>query len=209
MVRIKIDDYIDELKGSATELKELDLYSLKKELFDLNKNSEVFDNFYKEAKVIDKDLLAHVRDISSLIKLKNIASELKNKKQINNKLHTLHFNLNILKNTSDIKVIKNVFDVFLHNEDSKIDNIINELNDFKIKIDEIKRLHTNFLPKSLDNKLQTENKYNKHIEQLHSIHKKQKDVLISTIKLFLKLTKKHIKKLNASLRSRKHLPAKI
>ncbi len=193
MVRIDVSKYIDELKNFTAEAKEIDLYSLKNELVKLNESSKVFEDFEKESMTIGKNTLSQIQNLSSLIKIRNLASEIKKKDKINEKLHSLHFNLNILKNASNISTIKNVLNVFLYNNDSKIDNIINELNDFKIKLGEIKNHHKNLLPKSLDNKLVIENKYNKHIEQLHSIHKKQKNALISTVKLFLKLTKKQIK----------------
>ena len=66
---------------------------------------------------------------------------------------------------------------------------------FAAKEAEIKKHHLILLPKSLDNKLEIEGKYAKHIEQLDSIHSRQKDALISTVKLFLKLTKKRMKNL--------------
>ena len=128
-----------------------------------------------------------------MIKIRKLASEIKNKKQINDKLHSLHFNLHLLKNASDSKTLKNTINLFLYNNETKIAAIIDELNDFKAKLHQIKNYHSNLLPKSLDNKLEIENKYSRHIEQLHSIHKRQKDALTSTVKLFLKFTKKHIK----------------
>ena len=88
-----------------------------------------------------------------------------------------------------------MLNIFLYNDDSKLDNIINELDDFKSKLDEIKKYYKNLLPKSLDNKLEIENKYDRHIDKLHSIHKKQKQALISTIKLFLRFSKKHVNNL--------------
>ena len=198
MIRIDFNKYIDELKNFANEGKELDLYSLKKELVDLNEFSKVFDAFEKETMFIDKDTIKQIQDLSLLMKIRNLASEIKNKKQINDKLHSLHFNLNLLKNTlleNSTETIKIAFNTFLYNNETKIDSIINELNDFKIKLGEINNHHKNLLPKSLDNKIEIENKYNKHIEKLYFIHEKQKNVLISIVKLFLKLTKKHIRNL--------------
>ena len=196
MAKTDVEKYIDELRDFETEEKDMDLYSLKREIADLSA-SNVFDNFEKETRVIDKETLGKIRALSSLIKLRSLASDLKNKKQINDKLHTLHFNLNLLKNAeiNEIKPIKNIFNLFLHSNETKIDSIINELDDFKAKLDEIKKHHSNLSLKSLDNKLKVENKYSRHIEELCSTHKKQKHALASTIKLFLKMTKKHIKNL--------------
>jgi len=156
--------------------------------------SNIFDNFEKETFSIDRGHLSQIEDLSLLLKIKNLSSELKSKKEINKKLSSLHFNLNLLKNkTADEKSIKNIVDVFLHNENSKIDSIIVELNDFKNKLDKIRYYHSILLPKGLDNKIELEDKYKKHLENLHSIHKRQKNALISTIRLFIKYTKKHIK----------------
>ena len=197
MEKNNVEEYIEQLKGTSGYEKEMGFCSLKKELANLNQSSKVFENFERESMSIGKDALQQMQDLSSLIRLRSLASEIKNKNKINDQLHALHSNLNILKNTSrsDASSIKNVIDIFLHRDDTKIDNIINEMNDFKAKLDEIKKHHSSLLPKSLDNKLNMENKYSKHIEQLHSIHKKQKNVLAATIKLFLKLTKNHIKNL--------------
>ena len=198
MAKNNVEKYIDELKNASSKEKEADLYSLKKELLKLDNASKIFDDFEKKAAYIDKNTLEQIQDFSSLIKLRSLASELKNKKEINGKLHSLHFSLNLLKNgsmASDISAIKNVLGIFLYNDETKIDGIINELNDFKIKIDEIKKHYSNLLPKSLDNKLNAENRYDKHIEQLHLIRNKQKDALISTINIFLKSAKKRMKNL--------------
>ena len=196
MIRIDVEKYIDELRGYSRESKDLDLYSLKKELIDLNKSSNVFENFEEESRAVDKDVLSQVKDLSSLIKIKNLASEIKDKKQISEKLHSLHFNLNLLSNSQshDASSIKNILDVFLKNQDARIDVIINELNDFKTKLEEIKKLHSSLLSKGLDNRIKIEAKYNKHIEGLQSMHKRQKDTFMSAVNLFLKMAKNHINK---------------
>ncbi|MBI2649873.1 hypothetical protein HYX04_01005 [Candidatus Woesearchaeota archaeon] len=198
MAKTDVDSYIGELRGIVSNEKDSDLYSLKRELNSLSESSKVFEDFEKETMHIDKDLFKQISNLSLLMKIRRLASEIKSKKQITDKLHSLHFSLNLLKNspmTNDTSSIKNAIDAFLHDEDTKIDNIADELNDFKTKLEEIKKHHSNLLPKGLDNKIKIEAKYNPHIEQLHSIHKKQKNALISTSNLFLKLTKKHIKNL--------------
>lgn len=195
-MKIGIGNYMLNQEGFEED-KDMDLYSLKKELDILNSSSKIFDNFEKESMHIDKDALEQIEDFNLLLKIRKLSSEIKSKKAINDKLNTLHFNLNILKNSdaNGIKPIKNIFNLFLYNNETKIDNIVNELNDFKHKISQIKKHHENLLPKSLDNKLKIEGKYGKHIEKLHSIHARQKNAFISTIRLFLKLAKNHIKTL--------------
>lgn len=175
----------------------MDLYTLKKELIDLSKSSCIFDNFEKETRVIDKYALVQIQDLSLLMKIKNLASEIKNKKVINDKLDSLHFNLSLLKNSteSSASTIKNVFHIFLYNDETKIETLINELNDFKTKLEKIKYHRSRLFPKSLDNKLKIEDNYSKYFEQLHSIHKKQKDIFILLVNSFLDTTKNHIKTL--------------
>src|SRR3989338_11438755 len=193
-MKIGIGNYMLNQEGFEED-KAMDLYSLKKELDILNNSSKVFDNFEKESMHIDKDALEQIEDFNLLLKIRKLSSELKDKKAINDRLNTLHFSLNLLKNTDagDIKQIKSTLDLFLYNNYTKIDNIINELNDFKHKISQFKKHHENLLPKSLDNKLKIEGKYSRHIEKLHSMHKRQKNAFISMTKLFLKLAKNHIK----------------
>lgn len=187
--------YIDELRGFADKGKEYDLYSLKAELNRLSSSSKIFDDFERASMTIGKEALGQIRDLSLLLKIKNLASQIKAKKGINDRLHSLHFNLNILKNAEDFKSIKSAISAFLNNQESGIDSIISELNDFKARLGEIKKCHSMLLPKSLDNRLGIEEKYGRHIEKLHSVHKRQKDAFISTIGLFLKFARRHAKSL--------------
>ena len=196
MVKIDVWQHIDELRNQKNCGNELDLYSLKKELNNLNENSKAFDNFEKNSGIIDKETLSQIQDLSILIKIRSLASEITNKKEIANKLHSLHFDINALKNasiTSDFLSIRNMLNLFLHDNGAKIGSIIYELNDFKAKLDKLNNYYSILLPKSLDNKLKIEGKYAKHVKQLYSIHKRQKSALVSAIKLFLEFSKRHIK----------------
>ncbi|MBI2101157.1 hypothetical protein HYT53_00965 [Candidatus Woesearchaeota archaeon] len=189
-----IDSYSSNPKGLEEEM---DMYSIKEVLSGLNNSSHIFDNFEKESMIVEKDALEQIEDFNLLLKIRKLSSEIKGKKAINEKLSTLHFHLNLLKN-ADIKgakQIRNAMNLFFYNNDTKIDSIISELNDFKHKINEVKKHHENLLPKSLDNKLKIEGKYGKHIENLHSMHKRQKTALVSLVRLFLKQAKQHIKSL--------------
>lgn len=193
MARNDVEKYIDGLK--VKEEKELDLYSLRQELLSLNESSHVFDSFESETKHVNKEHLEQIHDLGLLMRMRNLASQIKHKKHISDKLHTLHFNLNILKNTVDVSAIKNAFNAFLYSDETKISSIVGELNDFKAKLDEFKINHSKLSPKGLDIKLEIEEKYKNHIEKLHSVHQRQKNAFISLAMLFLKLTKRHIKNL--------------
>lgn len=188
MIGIDVEKYIDELKGFSEEGKDLDLYSLKKELVSLSGCSGVFSDFEKSMSVIGKDALEQVNDFSLLIKMKSLASEISKKSSISDRLHSIHFNLNLLKNSSsnDNSQIRKAFSAL------GISSLAEELNDFKSKLNGMEKFHSQLLPKGLDNKLEME-RHRKHLDNLHSIHKRQKDALISAVKLFVKMAKKHIK----------------
>lgn len=191
MVKIDVASYIERLR-SLSEEKEEDLYSIKKNLNSLSESAGAFDDFEEESVKINKDSLSQIEDMSLLLKIKSLASGIRKKKEINERLHSLHFSLNLGKNNAS--AMNGAFDMFLRNNDTKIENIIHELNDFKAKLGEIKKHHSKLLPKSLDNKLEIEDKYDGHLEKLHSIHKRQKLAFISLTKLFLKTAKGHIRK---------------
>ena len=144
-----------------------------------------------EAAPIDRRALEQISDFGALIRLRRIASEITNKKAINDKLHTMHFSLNLLKNSAEGS-LKNAFAVFLYNDGTKISSMIDELNDFKSKLDRLEYYHSRLLPKGLDNMLEME-KRRKRMRELHSIRSRQKNALISAAKLFLKLAKNSIK----------------
>lgn len=196
MARIDIEDYIKEMKG-LDKNDYLDFYSLKKELNNLSESSKVFDDFERESMHIGTETLNQMMDLSSLIKIKALASQIKDKKSINDGLHTLHFNLGMAKNSpiESAGSMKRLADVFLLNPETKIDSMIGELNYFKAKLEEIKKHHSNLLPKSLDSKIKIEGKYGKHIEMLHSVHQRQKNAFLSIAGMFLKQAKSHIKSL--------------
>lgn len=191
MVKIDVEQYISELKG-VHAAEEMDLYSLKKELLFLNECSEVFDDFEKEAASISKETLSRVQGLGLLLKMRKLASELKSKKEINNKLHSFHFSLNLIKNASSHSAAKNAISEFLHG--NEIQSIADELNDFKSKLEKVGSFHSELLPKSLDSSLELEMKYGRHLKNLDFMHNRQKMALVSAANLFLKLAKQQLKK---------------
>jgi len=188
-----VKNYIDGLK--VKEEKELDLYSIREELLDLSKSSHIFDSFEKEAMHVSKEHIEQIDDLGLLMRMRNLASQINHKKRINDKLHTLHFNLNILKNAADVSAVKAALNVFLYSDETNISSMVGELNDFKAKLEEFKTYHSRLLPKGLDIKIEMEEKYKNHIEKLHSVHQRQKNAFISLTRLFLKMTKSHMKNL--------------
>lgn len=206
VVKINVANYIEQLRNISEREKEEDLYSIKRSLNSLNGSSSAFDDFEKESVKIGKDSLGQIEDLGLLLKIKSLASGIRGKKEINDKLHSLHFSLNLGKSSDS--AMSNIFEVFLRNNSTKIDSMVHELNDFKDKLEEIKKHHSKLLPKSLDNKLEIEDKYEKHLEKLHSMHSRQKKAFISLARLFLKMTKGYRKK-ECKMPVSMQVPAKI
>ena len=95
MVRIDVANYIGQLRSAPEAEKEADLYSIKKELSLLDGSTAVFDDFENESIKKGKYSLEQIGDLSLLLKIKSIASEIRKKKKINEKMHSLHFSLNL------------------------------------------------------------------------------------------------------------------
>lgn len=185
MVKIDVEKYIESE----------DWHSIKSSLQELEKSSAAFDNFENASRNIGKDELKQVEDLSALMEMRKLASQIKQKKEITGKLSHLHSHLKLLNQTpalNDISPLKNTIDAFLHNDNSKIGIIIDELNDFKRKLSQIDSHHLALMPKSLEEKIGPQNRYQSHIESLHSIHNMQKNVFMSTLRLFIKMTKENI-----------------
>ena len=172
-----------------------DWHSIKSSLQELEKSSAAFDNFENASRNIGKDELKQVEDLSALMEMRKLASQIKQKKEITGKLSHLHSHLKLLNETptlNDISPLKSTIDAFLHSNNSKIGIIIDELNDFKRKLSQIDRHHLTLMPKSLEGRIGPQNRYQSHIESLHSIHNMQKNVFMSTLRLFIKMTKDSI-----------------
>ena len=195
MVKIDAEKYIGMLNGLGRGGILEDWHSIKSSLQELEKSSDAFDNFENASRSISRDELKNAADLSALMEMRKLASQIKEKKMINGKLSHLHSHLRLLNGTptlNDISPLKSTIDAFLHNDNSKIDLIIDELNDFKKKLSQIDRHHLTLMPKSLEGKIGPQNRYQSHIESLHSIHNMQKNVFMSTLRLFIKMTKENI-----------------
>jgi len=179
----------------------INLKEIREELENIKEINWIVDNFQRFSELHDKEFLKQVypQDIPFKITLMN--SHLKEKNEISERLRSLFFDLSVLRSsivTKDkekaLKIIKN----FLKNDYSGVSAITSELNDFKEKInalDEHYRLLMHYMPKTLDYKIKTEAKYNEHVNKLHSVHKKQKEIFVDIVRLFLKLSKSSLKSL--------------
>ena len=179
----------------------INLTEIREELENLKEINEVINNFQKFSELHDKKFLKQVynQDIPLNISLTN--SHLKEKNEISERLRELHFNLSVLRSSTltnnkekTLKMINN----FLKSDYSGISVLTNELNEFKGKIknlDDHYKLLMDYIPKTLDHKLTTEVKCKGHINRLHSIHKKQKNIFVNISKLFVKHSLSSLKSL--------------
>lgn len=174
---------------------------IREELENLKEINHIVDNFQKFSDLHDKEFLKQVYHQDIPFKITLINSHLKEKNEINERLRELYFDLSVLRSsilTKDKEKTLKTINKFLKSDYSGVSIITDELNEFKEKInnlDEHYKLLINYVPKTLDHKITTEAKYKEHIDKLHSVHQKQKDIFMDTVRLFLKISKKGLKNL--------------
>ena len=170
----------------------INLKEIREELDNIKEINEIIDNFQKFSELHDERFLKQVynQDIPLNISLTN--SHLKEKNEISERLRELSFDLAVLRSSTltknKEKTLKTI-NKFLKSDYSGVSVIASELNDFKERISSLEshyKLLMNYIPKTLDHRLTTEYKCKKHINKLHSIHKKQKKLFISIAGLFVK-----------------------
>lgn len=179
----------------------INLKEIREELDNIKEINEIIDNFQKFSELHDERFLkqVYIQDIPINISLIN--SHLKEKNEISERLRELCFNLAVLRSSTltknKEKTLKTIHK-FLKNDYSGVSVITSELNDFKEKISSLEshyKLLMDYVPKTLDHRITTEYKCRKHINKLHSIHKKQKELFVSIAGLFVKHSISSLKRL--------------
>ena len=128
-----------------------------------------------------------------------LISEILEKKEIIDRISNLSLNIESLKKSSlenNNEKIKEKISLILNNEYSSIKTIISELNSLKSKIDEFEKMNVNLLNSnlpSLDIKMLIEQDFGKK-QKLNELFDKQKGLLMSLSKTFVKLAKGSILK---------------
>ena len=179
MVSIRIEDYIDQLRGLHTQ--KIEEHEIEKELSVLDRHSWVFDKLHKDASAIHSSVLEH-SDFSALLKFRSLASEMRKKKEINDRLKNIYSNAIILKGeTINSRLLPETVSAFIKDEKNGFVPIIDQLNSFKSKLDQLSR-HNFKIP--LDSRLALAGRHQSNIEHLGLIHKKQKQ-LFKAIALML------------------------
>ena len=126
-------------------------------------------------------------------------SELKDKKEVKDKLEILCYHLGLLRTislTKDYSPVKRIINQFIKNEYTNISVIIDDIKNLNKSIDNLNNSYSSLvdkLPKSMDLKLCDEFNYQKHIEKLKKINEKHKQLLFDISYLFIKLTRKLLK----------------
>lgn len=168
---------------------------IREELDNIKEVNKTVDNFQKFSDLHDKKFLKQVYPRDIPLNATIINSHLKEKSEISERLRDMFYNLSVLRSsilTKDKEKTLKMINNFLKNDYSGVSAITSELNDFKEKINSLENhynLLMNYMPKTLDNKIITEAKCIEHINKLHSIHKKQKELFVNIAGLFVKLSK--------------------
>ena len=127
------------------------------------------------------------------VQFRLIASEIKDKQEITNKLKSLADNIDLLNSISPkkhqdfaIRIVKNNF--------NSMHSIITDLNSLKNSVDKFENLHTTLMNSglSLDVKILLEQDFrNKHVK-LNELYLKQKNIFLNLSSIFLKLAKSSV-----------------
>ena len=187
---MKTDDYISQLKGFSMANSSLD-----ENLNSLEKNNIAFENLQKHSSKIGKDHLHNLEEFASLVKIKNLASEISSKKSITSRLLELNSSVDLLsKRNIDSDSLKAAIYSVFHDKENGVHFIIDELNSFKSKLNELENHHSKIY-KSLDDKTTVHGLSKEHIEHLHSVHASQKKALKGIIANFISVSRKNIVRL--------------
>jgi len=179
---------------------------IKNKLENLEEIDGLIDNFEKNSIFHSEFFLKKAKNQNLALKIKILNSELKEKNEINERLQSLGYNLGLLRTlliVKDDKVFKKIKESFLINDYSSIPVIIKELNGFKDKINEAESSYKNLINEkysSIDFKVRHEHELEEHLKNLHEIHKKQKQLLISMGLMFAKLVKDILKQKNNEIK---------
>jgi len=193
VVKINPFDYFKNV-DSKEELIE-SFSEIKNELENLEEINNLIDNFERNSIFHSEVFLKKAKNQHLALKIKMLNSELKEKNEINERLHSLGYNLGLLRTllvVKDDKVLKKIKENFLTNDYSSIPVIIKELNNFKDKVNEVENSYNALINEkysSVDFKVKHEHHLEEHLKNLDKVHKKQKKLLMSMGLMFSKLCK--------------------
>lgn len=200
MVKINPFDYFN---NTNTENKLIENFSeIKEELENLEEVNELIDNFERNSFFHSEFFLKNSENQNLGLKIKIINFELKEKNEINERLHSLGYNLGLLRTLLVVKednIFKKIKESFLVNDYSSIPVIIKELNEFKDRINELENSYNALINEkysSIDFKVRHEHHLEEHLKDLNNVHKKQKKLLMSMGLMFTSSFKNILKQEN-------------
>ena len=170
---------------------------IKKDIEGLSEYNIIFEEL-EQSPFFNPEISMHI-DNHDFLQSRILISEILEKREISDRLNNLCLNIELLKQASlenNDEKIKEKISLILNNEYSSIKTIISELNSLKNKIDEFEKMHINLLNSnllSLDIKMLIEQDFRKK-QKLDELFDKQKGILMSLSKTFVKLAKDSILK---------------
>ena len=170
---------------------------IKKDIEGLSEYNIIFEELEQSA-FFNPKISMHINN-HDFLQSRILISEILEKGEIRDRISNLSLNIELLKQASlenNDEKIKEKISLILNNEYSSIKTIISELNSLKNKIDEFEKMHINLLNSnllSLDIKMLIEQDFRKK-QKLDELFDKQKGILMSLSKTFVKLAKDSILK---------------
>ena len=170
---------------------------IKQEIEGLSEYDLIFEEL-EQSTFFNPEISMHIAN-HDFLQSRILISEILEKREISGRINNLSLNIGSLKQASlenNGEKIKEKISLILNNEYSSIKTIISELNSLKSKIDEFEKMHINLLNSnllSLDIKILLEQDFRKK-QKLNELFNKQKGILMSLSKTFVKLAKGSIKR---------------
>jgi len=173
---------------------------IKHELNNLGDAYDLIENFEKHSFFHNEFFHERSKNKHLVSEIKFLNSEIRDKDLINERLQSLGNNLGSLRtiqSIKDISVINQVKHGFFENSFSGIPAIINELKDFKDKLNKLEGNYYSLINEeysSIDFKVRHQHHLEEHLKNLNKIYEKQNNLLISMGMMFTKHFKEIIRK---------------
>ena len=170
---------------------------IKKEIEGLSEYNIVFEELEQSA-FFNPETSMHIAN-HDFLQSRILISEILEKREISGRISNLSLNIESLRQASlenNDEKIKEKISLILNNEYSSIKTIISELSSLKNNINEFEKLHNGLLNSnllSLDIKMLIEQDFGKK-HKLNEVFDKQKSLLMSLSKTFVKLAKNSVLK---------------
>ena len=198
MVKINLFDRVRAPNKIKSENKSFE--DIKKSLEELHEHSIIFEELEKSS-LFEAENSIYIKN-DAPIQIKSLISEIKEKQEITDRLHSLSYSIKWLMAAilrKDNHIISKAISSITKNEYSSINTIIPELKSLKNKIEKFENLHTDMLDSnllSLDIKILLEQDFKEKHKKLNELYNKQKNILLNLSSIFVKLTKHHVIKKN-------------